>query len=50
MTTTYLRAAAEASDALTQALIRAAARGQRPRCGDSEVSWMFLVSPRPGRT
>jgi hypothetical protein len=33
---------AEANDALTQALLRAAARGQRPRCGDSEVGWMFL--------
>jgi hypothetical protein len=42
MTATHLRAAAEASERLTQALINAAARGQRPRCGDSETSWMWL--------
>jgi hypothetical protein len=42
MTTSHLRAAAEASDALTQALIQLAAKGQRPRCGDSETSWMWL--------
>jgi hypothetical protein len=48
MTTTHLRAAAEANDQLTQALINAAARGQRPRCGDAEVAWMFLdEDPRP---
>jgi hypothetical protein len=48
MTTTHLRAAAEANDALTQALINAAARGIRPRCGDAEVAWMFLDDgPRP---
>jgi hypothetical protein len=35
-------AEAGANDALTQALVSAAARGQRPRCGDSEVAWMFL--------
>jgi hypothetical protein len=33
---------AVANDRLTQALIRAAAPSQRPRCGDSEVAWMFL--------
>ena len=31
-----------ANDALTRRLIDLASRGQRPRCGDSEVSWMFL--------
>ena len=41
MTATRLRAG-EAHDALTRALLNAAARGERPRCGDSEVSWMFL--------
>jgi hypothetical protein len=39
--TTRSREAA-ASDALTQALVRAAARGVRPRCADGEVAWMFL--------
>jgi hypothetical protein len=39
---TTCSAEAEAGDALTRALINAAARGQRPRCGDAEVSWMFL--------
>jgi hypothetical protein len=33
---------AEASDALTQALVRAAARGIRPRCGDYETSYLWL--------
>jgi hypothetical protein len=33
---------AQASEALTRALITAAAAGQRPRCSDGEVSWMFL--------
>jgi Transcription factor WhiB len=42
MTTSHLRAAAEASDALTQALIRAAAQGVRPRCGDYETSHLWL--------
>jgi hypothetical protein len=40
---------AEANDALTQALVRAAARGERPRCGDSEVAWMFLEESRQTR-
>jgi hypothetical protein len=43
MTTTATRVCAtEASAQLTQALVNAAVRGQRQRCGDSEVSWMFL--------
>ena len=42
MTTTRLRAEAEASDRLTQALVRAAARGVRPRCGDSETAYLWL--------
>ena len=33
---------AEANDRLTQALVRAAARGDRPRCADGETSWMWL--------
>jgi hypothetical protein len=41
MTATDMRAA-EANDKLTMALISAAARGVRPRCGDSETSWMWL--------
>ena len=46
--TTTARRAAEANDALTRALINAAARGDRPRCGDGEISWMFLdEDPRP---
>ena len=32
---------AQANDALTHALINAASRGVRPRCGDAEVGWMF---------
>jgi hypothetical protein len=36
------RDAARANDALTQALVRAAARGVRPRCGDYETSYMWL--------
>jgi len=40
--TTRQRAEAQASDQLTQALVRAAARGDRPRCADGEVSYMFL--------
>jgi hypothetical protein len=45
--TTRSREAA-ASDALTQALVRAAACGVRPRCADGEVAWMFLDDdPRP---
>jgi hypothetical protein len=35
-------AEAQANDQLTQALLRVAARGELPRCGDSEVGWMFL--------
>jgi hypothetical protein len=42
MITRRLRAEAQASDALTRALINAASRGVRPRCGDGEVAWMFL--------
>jgi Transcription factor WhiB len=43
MTTTAARLrASEASATLTQALVDAAAAGIRPRCGDAEVSWMFL--------
>jgi len=34
--------AAEANDALTQALVRAAARRQRPRCGDIETAYLWL--------
>jgi hypothetical protein len=42
VTTTHLRAAAEAGDALTRALIDLASRGGRPRCGDSETSYLWL--------
>jgi hypothetical protein len=35
------RRAELAHHALTRALIDAAARGQRPRCADAEVAWMF---------
>jgi hypothetical protein len=35
-------AEAAANDELTQALVRAAAAGVRPRCGDYETSWMWL--------
>jgi hypothetical protein len=38
MTSTHIRASA-ASEALTRALISAAARGVRPRCGDYETSY-----------
>jgi hypothetical protein len=41
MTTTRL-SAGQANEALTRALLNAAARGQRPRCGDGETSWMWL--------
>ena len=34
--------AAVASDQLTRALVAAAARGVRPRCGDYETSHLFL--------
>jgi hypothetical protein len=34
--------ASEASDALTRALVDAAARGQRPRCGDYETAHLWL--------
>jgi hypothetical protein len=33
---------AVANDRLTQALVRAAAAGIRPRCADGETSWMWL--------
>ena len=33
---------AQATEALTRALITAASQGKRPRCSDGEVSWMFL--------
>jgi hypothetical protein len=39
---TATRTRAEANDRLTQALFRLAAKGQRPRCGDYETSWMWL--------
>jgi hypothetical protein len=42
MTTTRLRAEAEANAQLTQALTCAAARGMRPRCGDYETSNLWL--------
>ena len=42
MTTTRLRAAAEANDVLTTALVRAAAKGIRPRWGDYETSYLWL--------
>jgi hypothetical protein len=42
MTATRLRAEAEANDALTTALVRAAAQGVRPRCGDYETSHLWL--------
>ena len=43
MTTAATRLrAAQASDALTRALINAAARGIRPRCGDHETSYLWL--------
>ena len=42
MTTTRLRAEAEAGERLTRALIDAAARGVRPRCGDYETSYLWL--------
>jgi hypothetical protein len=42
MTPTRLQAHAEANAALTRALLNAAARGQRPRCGDAEVSDYWL--------
>jgi hypothetical protein len=39
---------AAANDALTKALLGLAAQGQRPRCADGEVAWMFLdENPRP---
>jgi hypothetical protein len=41
MTTTRIRAG-EANDQLTVALIKAAAHGIRPRCGDYETSHLFL--------
>jgi hypothetical protein len=41
-TTTERTRASEATATLTQALINAAARGQRPRCADGETSWMWL--------
>jgi hypothetical protein len=41
MTATYMRAA-EAGERLTRALITAAARGIRPRCGDYETSYLWL--------
>ena len=42
MTTTDVHVAAQANEALTQALISAAARGIRPRCGDYETSLLWL--------
>jgi hypothetical protein len=33
---------AQATEALTRALITAASQGKRPRCSDGEASWMFL--------
>jgi hypothetical protein len=49
MTTTRTRAA-EANDALTRALINAAAKGLRPRCGDYETShlWLSEIAACPG--
>lgn len=41
MTATYMRAG-EAGERLTRALVNAAARGVRPRCGDYETSYMWL--------
>lgn len=41
MTATHIRAGA-ASDALTRALVNAASRGIRPRCGDYETSYLWL--------
>jgi hypothetical protein len=41
MTTTRIRAG-EANDQLTKALVAAAARGVRPRCGDYQTSHLFL--------
>jgi hypothetical protein len=41
MTTTRIRAS-EANDQLTKALVAAAARGIRPRCGDAETSYLWL--------
>jgi transcription factor WhiB len=40
--TAAAKQAAQASEALTQALVRAAARGIRPRCGDSETAYLWL--------
>ena len=34
--------ASQASEQLTRALINAAARGIRPRCGDAETSYLWL--------
>lgn len=41
MTTTRV-SHAEANEALTRAVLNAAARGERPRCGDYETSHLFL--------
>ena len=41
MTTTGIRAG-QADDQLTKALVAAAARGIRPRCGDYETSYLWL--------
>jgi hypothetical protein len=39
---TATRVHSEASEQLTRALITLASRGERPRCGDGESSWMWL--------
>jgi hypothetical protein len=50
MTTTAERVrASEASDALTRALVNAASRGQRPRCGDYETSYLWLSEDEQDR-
>lgn len=41
MTTTRMRAD-QANEQLTRALITAAAGGIRPRCGDAEISYLWL--------
>src|SRR5215204_3502604 len=45
--TSRARVASKAFEDLTRALIAAAAKGLRPRCGDDEISYMFL-SDHPG--
>jgi hypothetical protein len=46
---TYTNRGRIEGDRLTRALINAAARGVRPRCGDYETSYMWLSEDAPDR-